>query len=137
LIVANGQKASLVVTNDTGLARVQLNCTDLARWKAPNSLINIQNVSCLLRGTCVVEWAEWGQWSACTDTCGAFGSRQRFRGCRRNREDCLCPGDAIEKEFCNLDPCLYPRTACREQYVVSAMNQRFACIPDRRIIRTT
>lgn len=41
---------------------------------------------------CTAEWASWGPWSTCSDTCGAFGSRQRFRGCDRTHDYCFCPG---------------------------------------------
>lgn len=34
-----------------------------------------------------------------------------------------------EVEFCNLEPCLYPRNACRPNYMVSAVQQRFVCVP--------
>ncbi|VDM94630.1 unnamed protein product [Onchocerca ochengi] len=78
---------------------------------------------------CIAKWTTWEPWSVCTDTCGAYGSRQRFRSCERTREDCFCLGRLSETEFCNLQPCLYPRNACRPKYMVSSVNQKFACVP--------
>lgn len=78
---------------------------------------------------CQAQWSVWESWSLCTDVCGAYGSRQRFRGCQRSTETCFCPGSVSDTEFCNLQPCLYPRAACRQNYMVTSVNQKFVCVP--------
>ncbi|KAL3985171.1 Thrombospondin type 1 domain family protein [Acanthocheilonema viteae] len=144
------------ISDITGKAELELICGSNSRWRAFESRIDVASVSCLLIALlstpstvspqlrthsqplmptlttplrCQAQWATWGAWSTCTDTCGAYGTRQRFRGCERTNEDCFCPGSISEMELCNLQPCLYPRNACRPNYTVSSVNQKFVCVP--------
>ncbi|VDO38398.1 unnamed protein product, partial [Onchocerca flexuosa] len=144
------------IADTTGEAQLELICGNNARWRAFESSINVASISCTVLDIppiptttqpkpppvttptilpipttipCIAKWTTWESWSVCTDTCGAYGSRQRFRSCERTREDCFCLGRLSETEFCNLQPCLYPRNACRPNYMVSSVNQKFACVP--------
>uniref|UniRef100_A0A1I8EY79 C6 domain-containing protein n=1 Tax=Wuchereria bancrofti TaxID=6293 RepID=A0A1I8EY79_WUCBA len=144
------------ISDITGQAKLELLCGSNSRWRAFESRINVASVSCLVIDTtppvtpipttpkpkppiivtvpiptpeCQAQWSVWEPWSLCTDVCGAYGSRQRFRGCQRSTENCFCPGSVSDMESCNLQPCLYPRAACRQNYVVSSVNQKFVCVP--------
>ncbi len=49
-----------------------------------------------------VEWASWGSWSGCSQTCQG-GTRFRRRNCQNGN---VCNGTSIDVEFCNHDvPC--------------------------------
>ena len=62
-------------------------------------------LSILVDGT----WSPWGDWSSCTITCGAPGTKTRSRGTCPYPEDVLvtCPSGPMEEtESCPaLDPC--------------------------------
>uniref|UniRef100_A0ABM5GM22 SCO-spondin n=1 Tax=Pogona vitticeps TaxID=103695 RepID=A0ABM5GM22_9SAUR len=64
--------------------------------------------SCFLRA-CPVSgaWAPWGEWSDCDAECRG-GVRSRARACAdpppKNRGQ-PCPGDAVQMETCNQQPC--------------------------------
>ncbi|XP_068790174.1 SCO-spondin-like [Struthio camelus] len=64
--------------------------------------------SCFLRA-CPVPgaWAPWGAWSQCDAECRG-GARSRARSCAdpppKNGGQ-PCPGDAVQTEACNLQPC--------------------------------
>ncbi|XP_066483571.1 SCO-spondin-like [Tiliqua scincoides] len=64
--------------------------------------------SCFLRA-CPVNgaWVSWGEWSDCDAECQG-GVRSRTRTCAdpppKNGGQ-LCPGDAVQMETCNLQPC--------------------------------
>ncbi|XP_058038766.1 SCO-spondin-like [Ahaetulla prasina] len=64
--------------------------------------------SCFL-GACPVNgvWASWGEWSDCDAECRG-GVRSRTRTCAdpppKNGGQ-LCPGDAVQMETCNQQPC--------------------------------
>ena len=59
------------------------------------------------------QWANWGRWSDCSQTCrpldGQAGSRSRSRACdsiiREEVNERLCPGDASETQVCASYPC--------------------------------
>lgn len=52
-------------------------------------------------------WAAWGEWSDCDAECRG-GVRSRTRSCAdpppKNGGQ-ACPGDAVQTEPCNLQPC--------------------------------
>lgn len=50
IIYANGMKSSPLARSPTGTAKFTLTCDEDACWKAPNSMIDVWNVTCLLRG---------------------------------------------------------------------------------------
>jgi hypothetical protein len=53
-------------------------------------------------------WADWAEWSACTQTCGEDGRKERYRDCMADAwEECLQIGDGTYHElaFCNTDAC--------------------------------
>ncbi|VDK87585.1 unnamed protein product [Litomosoides sigmodontis] len=49
IIYANGMKSSPLARSPTGTVQLTLTCDENACWKAPNSMMNIWNVTCLLR----------------------------------------------------------------------------------------
>ena len=59
------------------------------------------------------QWASWGGWSDCSQTCrpldGQAGSRSRSRACdsiiREEVSERLCPGDTSETQVCASYPC--------------------------------
>ncbi|CAG9534196.1 unnamed protein product [Cercopithifilaria johnstoni] len=116
-IYFNGDINSLFISDITGRAQIQLICGNDLRWRAFQSATNVASVSCIVIDVlpvsrlfspemtispfvsmptrllrCQAQWAAWESWSTCTDTCGAYGSRQRFRGCQQTYEDCFCNG---------------------------------------------
>ncbi|VDM92028.1 unnamed protein product, partial [Litomosoides sigmodontis] len=146
----------IFLSDITGQAEVELICRSDSQWRAFESAIVVTSVSCVvidqmtvppadspkvistsspfmlistISMRCSAQWGLWGPWSTCSDICGAFGSRQRFRGCERTSHDCFCPGSISDSEYCNFQPCLYPRSACRQNHIVSAVNQKFVCTP--------
>uniref|UniRef100_A0A8R1HWF6 Metalloendopeptidase n=1 Tax=Caenorhabditis japonica TaxID=281687 RepID=A0A8R1HWF6_CAEJA len=46
-------------------------------------------------------WADWGEWSMCSRTCGGCGIRSRVRSCRSKK----CEGRRQEFATCNLKAC--------------------------------
>ncbi|CAA96596.2 Zinc metalloproteinase nas-36 [Caenorhabditis elegans] len=46
-------------------------------------------------------WADWGEWSMCSRTCGGCGIRSRVRSCRSKK----CEGRRQEFGTCNLKAC--------------------------------
>ncbi|VDM14312.1 unnamed protein product, partial [Wuchereria bancrofti] len=49
IIYANGIKTNLLTMSPTGMAQLTLTCDDNIHWKAPKSITNVWNVTCLLR----------------------------------------------------------------------------------------
>uniref|UniRef100_A0A915Q047 C6 domain-containing protein n=1 Tax=Setaria digitata TaxID=48799 RepID=A0A915Q047_9BILA len=151
-IFVNGRNDLPLISDITGEVEIELACGTDTKWKVFQATAIIESVSCLIidvsRTTtmepattsagltvpeCQAQWTEWISWSSCTDSCGAFGSRKRFRSCERNHDDCFCIGSISDSEFCNIQPCLYPRSSCRKDYFVSAVDQKFACVPKNHI----
>ena len=58
------------------------------------------------------EWGSFGQWSACSRSCGS-GAQSRFRAIRRQatRGGRRCLGSREESRLCNTEPCGGSRTA--------------------------
>nr|XP_039270781.1 zinc metalloproteinase nas-36-like isoform X3 [Styela clava] len=54
----------------------------------------------------VVEWTEWGNWSACDKTCGE-GEKSRFRVCKDAKEEIVegCEGEKSERIDCENEAC--------------------------------
>ena len=54
------------------------------------------------------DWVTWGEWSACSATCGG-GQRSRSRRCRDsvsgNQNQTRCTGNDEETERCNTENC--------------------------------
>lgn len=53
-------------------------------------------------------WGSWGQWSACSASCGN-GVRSRTHECvggNPGDKDCVPASDAMLQEQCNIGPCL-------------------------------
>ena len=47
-------------------------------------------------------WAEWGEWSACTESCGGTGTKTRTRGCA---DTIQCTGETSDTRVCNTELC--------------------------------
>ncbi|XP_013913582.1 PREDICTED: SCO-spondin-like [Thamnophis sirtalis] len=79
--------------------------------------------SCFLRA-CPVNggWASWGEWSDCDAECRG-GVRSRTRTCAdpppKNGGE-LCPGDAVQMETCNQQPCRDARDCGPDMVFVQA-----------------
>ncbi|KAL3092327.1 hypothetical protein niasHT_028564 [Heterodera trifolii] len=73
------------------------------------------------------QWAPFGNWSQCSDSCGGCGSRWRTRECRRGHGRCECQGLDREEEACNLEVCIYPRKACCAGRRHTSIDGKFAC----------
>ena len=58
-------------------------------------------IDLIFNGLFLAYWSEWGNWSACNESCGS-GSRQRIRSCVGGN-DCSGPND--QSEECNTAPC--------------------------------
>ncbi|XP_060104212.1 SCO-spondin-like [Heteronotia binoei] len=75
-------------------------------------------------GACPVNgaWAPWGEWSDCDAECRG-GVRSRTRTCAdpppKNGGQ-PCPGDAVQMETCNLQPCGDARDCGRDMVYVQA-----------------
>ena len=81
--------------------------------------------------TRAVEFAEWGEWTECSRTCGG-GKRARERACiiPDGQDRVACTGDLRQVEDCNNDPCPGDFTVmincCREhQYVQNPFSVMF------------
>ena len=48
-------------------------------------------------------WARWGDWSACTVSCGG-GTKKRRRVCDGPNQS-ACPGYAVDLRQCKGNPC--------------------------------
>ena len=55
---------------------------------------------------CIRQWQEWGEWSACTASCGQ-GLEVRARACNQatSEADDTCPGDATVTRICSSSEC--------------------------------
>ena len=54
-------------------------------------------------------WSDWLDWETCSATCGTDSERVRRQFCdlpipQHGGDD--CPGDPMQSEQCQLDPCL-------------------------------
>uniref|UniRef100_A0AC34PYC7 Thrombospondin type 1 domain protein n=1 Tax=Panagrolaimus sp. JU765 TaxID=591449 RepID=A0AC34PYC7_9BILA len=75
------------------------------------------------------QWNTWMTWTDCTDTCGSCGLHQRFRSCNKTVDTCKCPGEAFQREYCNLAVCKYPREApCCSGFIPFSQNGQFVCV---------
>ena len=61
-------------------------------------------VLCILIVDC--EWAEWGDWETCSETCGdGTKSRIRTKAQEAQHGGTECPDSNSGSEACNLGPC--------------------------------
>ncbi|XP_077160383.1 SCO-spondin-like isoform X2 [Paroedura picta] len=99
---------------------------DLLRHALPGGQCNrdeFDSRSCF-HGACPVNgaWSSWGEWSDCDAECRG-GVRSRTRICAdpppKNGGQ-PCPGDAVQTETCNLQPCGDARDCGREMVYVQA-----------------
>ena len=83
-----------------------------------------------------VYWSAWGQWSACSKTCGASGVHFRKRKCIRQKHFCrkplswkkmgwkkLCKGDNFESR-----PCVYQSCCPSSKWIKNLMRYNCAII---------
>ncbi|CAK5076504.1 unnamed protein product [Meloidogyne enterolobii] len=92
------------------------------------SFIVITNTTLVSTAVPCGTWNSWMKWSDCNDSCGSCGTRQRFRSCL-TAQTCNCTGTAFEKEVCNTQVCLYPRTSCCPTFSPASVNNTFTCVP--------
>ena len=69
-----------------------------------NDLKSNVNISMFYLVNCT--WAEWGNYTQCTESCGGgFQTRSRVIATPPEFGGAACEGDAFESQACNEQPC--------------------------------
>ncbi|TKR72848.1 hypothetical protein L596_020241 [Steinernema carpocapsae] len=80
--------------------------------------------------TCIPNWSEWSTWSKCSGDCGACHMNNRTRTCL-TKETCPCSGEWIEKDYCGIMICLYPKYPCCAPHKRMKIAKRPSCGPQK------
>lgn len=72
-------------------------------------------------------WGSWKVKTACTDTCGFFGTQTVERTCLTQSTCGPCSGTSTKTVKCNPTPCQYPRDSCDKGMSAKAVGNQILC----------
>ncbi|CAJ0573835.1 unnamed protein product, partial [Mesorhabditis spiculigera] len=78
---------------------------------ALNTTVRPTTAAPTTRGCTEPIWSEWGELLACSQDCGACGTKILRRNCTTSSQGCYCPGESQRTVACNIQACDYPKPA--------------------------